>query len=142
MSQLSIIFGMPIMLVLATELTNGGDTSHDLDEVRRCLSLMPPSLGNRVAKLLLIYMGNHYQSVDEDFGTIPERFHSIKGHVVVLRKDLKPLEPDYLEAFCDWIEDDLLPKFTDANQLIKHALDNEADDENRSRMIITIKQNM
>jgi len=55
---------------------------------------------------------------------------------------LKPLGSDYLEAFCDWIEDDLLPKFTDANQLIKHALANEADDENRSRMIITIKQNM
>ena len=65
---------MPIMLVLATELTNSGDTSQDLVEVRRCLSRMPPSMGNRVAKLLLIYMGNHYQSVDEDFGTIPERY--------------------------------------------------------------------
>lgn len=55
---------------------------------------------------------------------------------------MKPFEPDYLEAFCDWIEDDLLPKFTDANKLIKHALDNEVDDENRRRLITTIKQNM
>ena len=67
------------------------------------------------------------------------RFHSILGEVAVFRKDLKPLEPDYLEAFCEWIEVDLLPKFTNANKLIKHALDNEVDDENRGRTITTIK---
>jgi len=73
MSQISILFGMPLMVVLATELTNCGDTSKDLDDVRECLSLLPLSARNRVVKLLLIYMGNHWQSVDEDFGTIPER---------------------------------------------------------------------
>lgn len=73
MSQLSIIFGMPLMLVHATELTNCGDTSQDLDEVRFFLSEQPLDTCNSVARLLLVYMANHYQSVDGDFGTIPER---------------------------------------------------------------------
>jgi hypothetical protein len=55
---------------------------------------------------------------------------------------MKPLDPNYLEAFCDWIEDYLLPKFTDANGWIKHALANKADDEDRFGKIDDIKQNM
>jgi hypothetical protein len=34
---------------------------------------------------------------------------------------MKPLDPNYLEAFCDWIEDYLLPKFTDRRYQAKHV---------------------
>lgn len=61
------------------------------------------------------------------------------GSAAVFRKDLKPLDPDYLAAFCGWIEDSLLPKFTNANRMIKDALANEVDDEDRRRKIIMIK---
>jgi hypothetical protein len=49
------------------------------------------------------------------------------------------LEPGYLEAFCDWIEDYLLPKFTHANEQINHALNNEADDTDRTTRITMLK---
>ena len=51
------------------------------------------------------------------------------GDATVVRKDQKPLSPAYLDAFGTWIEEDLLPKFTDANMQIKYALATELDEE-------------
>jgi hypothetical protein len=55
---------------------------------------------------------------------------------------MKPLRPEYLEAFCDWIEEDLLHKFTDTNGEIRYTLANEIDDENRAVKLAKLKQKM
>lgn len=39
------------------------------------------------------------------------------------------MDPAYLEAFCTWIEEDLLPKFTDAHEQIMYSLATEYDEE-------------
>lgn len=64
------------------------------------------------------------------------------GNVTVARKDMKPLRPEYLQAFCGWIEEELLHKFTDANGEIRYALTNEVDDEKRAVRLARLKQKM
>lgn len=64
------------------------------------------------------------------------------GNVTVARKDMKPLRPEYLQAFCGWIEEELLHKFTDTNGQIRYALTNEVDDEKRAVRLARLKQKM
>lgn len=64
------------------------------------------------------------------------------GHVTVARKDMKPLATEYLVAFCDWIAEDLLHRFTDINREIRYALANEIDNESRAAKIAKLKQKM
>jgi hypothetical protein len=53
---------------------------------------------------------------------------------------MKPLDPDYLDAFCNWIEEYLLPKFMHANNVIKHLLANKIDEEERDVLIAIVKE--
>jgi hypothetical protein len=64
------------------------------------------------------------------------------GNVTVIRKDMKPLTIEYLDAFCDWIMEDLLHRFTDINGGIRYALTQEIDDESRAAKIAKLKQKM
>jgi hypothetical protein len=74
MSQISIFFGMPLMVILQSEGPNRLDSPVLRERAAKYVSDLPPNSGNRAAALLLIYMGNHIESADEDFGTIPERY--------------------------------------------------------------------
>lgn len=69
------------------------------------------------------------------------------GDALIIRKDQKPLDQAYLETFCTWIEEDLLPKFTDANDQINYALATELDEEDpkawkRGVDLIKLRQRM
>jgi 2-hydroxy-3-keto-5-methylthiopentenyl-1-phosphate phosphatase len=53
---------------------------------------------------------------------------------------MKPLNSAYLDAFCNWIEDYLLPKFIHANDAIKHILAKMIDEKERDAMITMMKR--
>jgi hypothetical protein len=74
MSQISVIFGMPLMIMMGAEGPNLGRTPQILDRIKEIRSRLPPDSGNRTVTLLLIYMGNHILTADKDFGTIPEQY--------------------------------------------------------------------
>jgi hypothetical protein len=75
-SQISVIFGMPLMIMMGAEGPNLGRTPQMLDRIKEIRSQLPPDSGNRTVTLLLIYMGNHILTADKDFGTIPEQYVS------------------------------------------------------------------
>jgi hypothetical protein len=84
MSQISIHFGMPLMVILQYGVPNSGDPMlHELAAER--VSELPPDSGNRAVALLLIYMGNHVESADEEFGTIPEQCVTCHTSIRLLR---------------------------------------------------------
>ena len=73
-SQISVLFGLPLVLVSpllrGLEYTNSVLCDH-IDELR---SLMPPDKGNRTAARLLIDIDYHDKSSASEFGTIPEQY--------------------------------------------------------------------
>jgi hypothetical protein len=73
MSQISIIFGMPLMITMDTEGPNCDRTPELQEHFDRLVAGLPPNSNNRSVELLLIYMSNHIDSADKNFGTIPER---------------------------------------------------------------------
>ncbi|CAD0101313.1 unnamed protein product [Aureobasidium mustum] len=127
-SPISIFFGMPLAVMFQIPLRdNQNDTPNIREQIDKLRAQMPPDSGNRIASLLMVDMGMRNDSFAQDFGTIPSEYPV--GDAIVIRKDQKPLSPAYLHAFCTWIEEDLLPKFTDANMQIKYALATELDEE-------------
>lgn len=73
MSQISVIFGMPLMVLIDTQGPNCDRSPEEQKRLEEIVAGLPPDSGNRAVALLLIYMGNHTETADEDFGTIPER---------------------------------------------------------------------
>lgn len=74
-SQISVLFGMP--LVLVSPLLSGlehTDSSVVCDRIDELRSLMAPDKGNRIAARLLIDIGYHEESSADEFGTIPEQY--------------------------------------------------------------------
>lgn len=74
MSQISVIFGMPLMILMVTEGPNRERNSDEQELLQELVSGLPPHSDNKAVALLLMYMGNHMETADEDFGTIPERW--------------------------------------------------------------------
>jgi len=74
MSQISVIFGMPLMILMVTEGPNRERNSDEQELLQELVSTLPPDSDNKAATLLLMYTGNHMETADEDFGTIPERW--------------------------------------------------------------------
>ncbi|KAI4730658.1 hypothetical protein E4T49_01662 [Aureobasidium sp. EXF-10728] len=131
MSQISIFYGMPLMVVFPQLFGGKFSEVHGLqehlDSIRR---FQLPDSGNRLAALLMMEIGTSMDSPAQDFGTIPETYRSKHlGTAIVIRKDMKPLTTEYLDNFCAWIDEDLFPMFTDLNGQIKDALATELDDE-------------
>ncbi|KAG9599945.1 beta-glucanosyltransferase gel2, partial [Aureobasidium melanogenum] len=133
-SQISILYGMPLVVIFATPLLpHQHDSPEVLEEIERIRAEQGSNSANRLASLLLVDVGNFENHVAENFGTIHPDLNRFRaqglGNAIVIRKDQKPLSPAYLEAFCTWIEEDLLPKFTDANEQIRYALATELDEQ-------------
>ncbi|KAI5197331.1 hypothetical protein E4T39_07332 [Aureobasidium subglaciale] len=127
-SQISKLFGMPLVVLTPTlkDLDRIQD-SYRKQEYRR---QMLQNYGNTMASLLLIDIGSRRTSPAGNFGTVPEHFLAQNlGSTVVVRKDGKTLTPVYLEAFCSWIHEDLLPKFADAHNQIIYELAKDLDDD-------------
>ncbi|KAG9909171.1 beta-glucanosyltransferase gel2, partial [Aureobasidium melanogenum] len=151
-SQISILYGMPLVIIFATPLLpHQHDNAEVLEEIERIRAEQGPNSANRLASLLLVDMGNFENHIAENFGTIhPDRnrFRAQGlGNAIVIRKDQKPLSPAYLEAFCTWIEEDLLPKFTDANEQIRYALATDLDEQDprawkRGADLLRLRQKM
>ena len=74
MSQISVIFGMPLMILMVTEGPNRERNSDEQELLQKLVSKLPPDSDNKAVALLLMYMGNHMETADEDFSTIPERW--------------------------------------------------------------------
>ncbi|KAH0274340.1 beta-glucanosyltransferase gel2, partial [Aureobasidium melanogenum] len=131
-SPISIFFGMPLAVLYRLPL---GDRQPDTPKIREAIEKLraelPPDSGNRLASLLMIDMGNRKGAVAQDFGTIPAKYLDQLGDAIVVRKDQKPLDPAYLEAFCTWIEEDLLPKFADAHEQIMYSLATEYEEDSQ-----------
>jgi hypothetical protein len=75
MSQISLLFGMP--LVLISPLYFGEQHIYDpvvRDSTHEYRSLLPPDKGNRIAALLLIDIGYHEESKSNEFGTVPQKY--------------------------------------------------------------------
>ncbi|KAI5205893.1 hypothetical protein E4T38_04107 [Aureobasidium subglaciale] len=127
-SQLSKLFGMP--LVILTPTLKQLDGIQDPDRKQEMRRQMLQKFGNTMASLLLVDIGNRRSSPAEHFGRVPEHFLAQNlGSTVVVRKDGKTLTPAYLEAFCSWIHEDLLPKFADAHNEIMYELAKDLDDD-------------
>jgi hypothetical protein len=63
---------------------------------------------NSTARLLSIPCNIH----EPNFGYFSRLCNT--GNVIVVREDRKPLDINYLEILCDWIDEDLLPLFKQA----------------------------
>lgn len=75
MSQISLLFGIPLVLVSA--LFFGEKYIYDpvvSDRIAEYCSLLPPDMGNRIATLLLIDIGYHEESSLNEFGTVPQKY--------------------------------------------------------------------
>ncbi|KAI4718319.1 hypothetical protein E4T48_05513 [Aureobasidium sp. EXF-10727] len=149
LSRISTLFGMPLVILYPQKLI---DDSRDPTGLQKVLEwsrpLRAPDTDNRLASLLLIDIGEDLNEFAQDFGTIPAKYRSgYLDNAIVVRKDKRPLEKAYLEHFLAWIEEDLLPLFTDANMQIKTALATELEDEDpkawqRAVDLMTLRQKM
>ncbi|KAK6001900.1 hypothetical protein QM012_002390 [Aureobasidium pullulans] len=130
-SPISIFFGMPLAIIFQLPLgEHQTSTPEGREQIEELRAQLPPDSCNRLAALLMIDLGNRKGAVAQDFGTIPSEYSTQPvGDAIVVRKDQKSLNPAYLEAFCDWIQEDLLPKFTDTHDQITYSLSTQYDED-------------
>ncbi|THW44457.1 hypothetical protein D6D21_04883 [Aureobasidium pullulans] len=122
-SPISRLFGMPLVVILTPADNELDYTTCSPAEAKKLLDFIkivrlqqPSDSSNMTAGLLMIGCGGK-TPYPVEFGKVPERFTSkTAGDAIVVRRDGKPLVPAYLEAFCNWIKEDLYPVFSESRQ--------------------------
>ncbi|TIA16530.1 hypothetical protein D6C80_04509 [Aureobasidium pullulans] len=145
-SQIAYVFGMPLMIMFKIPADTTASKEYE-EIIKAARSDMPSDSYNSTAGLLLMDLENK-DSDASHFAEIPERYiKKSLGDAIVVRKDGRPLETAQLEAFCNWVEHDLLPLFTDARLSIAEELnvDPAADSERwkkRADFCLDLRQKM
>lgn len=145
-SQIAYVFGMPLMIMFKIPADTTASIEYE-EIIKAARSDMPSDSYNSTAGLLLMDLENK-DSDASHFAEIFERYiKKSLGDAIVVRKDGRPLETAQLEAFCNWVEHDLLPLFTDARLSIAEELnvDPAADSERwkkRADFCLDLRQKM